>query len=99
MREIILEHGSVVLDIDGDQHMGTMLDKHGAQRDRFSIVKDQSVTPTQSKIPGTLNLSKIIRQIRWVRIIFRAALNKGSVYSISPDFPYGKGNIRFLFFV
>jgi hypothetical protein len=39
MREIILDHGSVILDFDGDTLMGTMVDKDNVRRDVFSIVK------------------------------------------------------------
>ena len=43
MREIIVEHGSVILDVDGDTLAGTMIDKHGDVRDEFSIVKKGKV--------------------------------------------------------
>jgi acid phosphatase type 7 len=39
MRKIILEHGSVIIDIDGDTLTGTMIDKYGEERDRFGLVK------------------------------------------------------------
>ncbi len=39
MREIILEYGSVILDLDGDTLTGTMINKNNVQRDLFSIVK------------------------------------------------------------
>ena len=39
MREIIVEHGSVILDIKGDTLTGTMINKNNVQRDVFSIVK------------------------------------------------------------
>lgn len=39
MREIIVEHGSVILDIEGDTMVGRMLDKHDEIRDLFSVVK------------------------------------------------------------
>ncbi|MBI2421772.1 MAG: metallophosphoesterase family protein [Candidatus Hydrogenedentes bacterium] len=44
MREIILDHGSVVLDIDGAQITGTMIDKEGATRDLFRVEKSGTVT-------------------------------------------------------
>ena len=47
MREIILEHGSVILDIQGDTMNGIMLNKDGVTRDIFSIVKQGKVTPTR----------------------------------------------------
>lgn len=39
MREIIVENGSLIVDIDGDTLTGTMIDKRGDQRDTFQIVK------------------------------------------------------------
>jgi hypothetical protein len=39
MRQIILEHGSVILDIEGDTLTGTMINKEQIRRDLFSIVK------------------------------------------------------------
>jgi Calcineurin-like phosphoesterase/3-keto-disaccharide hydrolase/Purple acid Phosphatase, N-terminal domain len=43
MRRIILEHGSVILDVDGDTLTGTMVNKDDVVRDVFSIVKRGSV--------------------------------------------------------
>ncbi len=51
MREIILEHGSVILDIDSDTLNAIMLNKEGQTRDVFSIVKRGSVTPTRVANP------------------------------------------------
>ena len=39
MREIIVEHGSTILDVKGDTLNGMMIDKRGATRDTFTIVK------------------------------------------------------------
>lgn len=39
MRKIIVEHGSVVLDIDGDTLRGTMINKFGEVRDVFALQK------------------------------------------------------------
>jgi hypothetical protein len=39
MRKIIVEHGSVIFDIDGDTLRGTMLNKFGEEQDVFGIVK------------------------------------------------------------
>ena len=44
MRSIVLDHGSTLLDIDGDTLTGTMLDLRGAERDQFQIVKRGTVT-------------------------------------------------------
>ncbi|HEY5551140.1 MAG TPA: metallophosphoesterase family protein [Opitutaceae bacterium] len=51
MRQIILEHGSVILDIKGDTLKGIMLNKNGVTRDIFSIVKRGKVTPTRVANP------------------------------------------------
>jgi hypothetical protein len=45
MREIILEHGSLVLDVRGDELTGLMVDRHGDVRDRFQVVKRGAVAP------------------------------------------------------
>jgi hypothetical protein len=39
MRKTIVEHGSVILDIDGDTLRGTMVNKFGEVRDAFGLVK------------------------------------------------------------
>lgn len=39
MRKIILEHGSVIIDIEGDTLTGTMVDKYGEERDYFGLIK------------------------------------------------------------
>ncbi len=39
MREIIVENGSLILDVNGDTLTGTMIDLRGKQRDEFQIVK------------------------------------------------------------
>ena len=51
MREIILEHGSVILDIKGDTMNGIMLNKNGVTRDIFSVVKQGNVTPKRVENP------------------------------------------------
>ena len=51
MREIIIEHGSVILDIEGDTLTGTMLNKNGQIRDVFNIVKRGRVRPVRVKNP------------------------------------------------
>jgi hypothetical protein len=43
MRSIVLDHGSTILDIDGDTLTGVMLDLRGKERDRFAIVKRGTV--------------------------------------------------------
>ena len=51
MREIILEHGSVILDLKGDTMTGIMLNKDGVTRDLFSIEKKGKVTPERVANP------------------------------------------------
>ncbi len=51
MREIIVEHGSVILDIKGDTLTGTMVNKNNVQRDVFSIVKRGQVEVTHLENP------------------------------------------------
>ena len=43
MRKIVVEHGSVILDIVGDTLTGVMINKFGEERDTFSIVKRGTV--------------------------------------------------------
>jgi len=51
MRKIIVEHGSVLIDIVGDTLTGVMINKYGEERDRFSIVKRGKVTPQRLATP------------------------------------------------
>lgn len=51
MREIIVEHGSVILDIKGDTLTGTMIDKHGALRDTFALQKSGEVKVSRIENP------------------------------------------------
>jgi len=51
MRKIIVEHGSVLIDIAGDTLTGIMLNKYGERRDLFSIVKRGEVAPTRLANP------------------------------------------------
>ncbi len=46
MREIIVEHGSLLLDIKGDTLTGSMVDQHGAVRDEFQLIKRGEVRHT-----------------------------------------------------
>lgn len=55
MRSIILDHGSTILDIDGDTLTGVMLDLRGKERDRFAIVKRGIVKQSIVKNPWTPN--------------------------------------------
>lgn len=47
MREIVLEYGSVLLDIQGDTLKSTMVDKFGETRDVFTLVKRGTVEPRE----------------------------------------------------
>ncbi len=55
MRKIIVEHGSVLVDIDGDTLTGTMINKYGEIKDRFGLIKrgtivhERIATPWQPK--------------------------------------------------
>ncbi len=51
MRKIIVEHGSVIMDIDGDTLSGLMLNRKGEIRDRFALVKRGKITPTRIAHP------------------------------------------------
>ena len=51
MKKIVVEHGSVILDIDGDTLTGIMLNKFGEERDQFSIIKRGQLTPRRITSP------------------------------------------------
>ena len=51
MKKIIVEHGSVLIDIDGETLTGIMINKYGEKRDLFSMVKRGQVTPTRLATP------------------------------------------------
>lgn len=57
MRSIVMDHGSTILDIDGDTLTGVMLDLAGRERDRFAIVKRGVVEPSVIKDPWTPDAS------------------------------------------
>lgn len=63
MRQIFVEYGSVIIDIDGDTLKGIMLNKDGETRDLFSIVKKGTVTPKRIEKPWqpTHDLAQITR--------------------------------------
>lgn len=54
MKKVILEHGSVIVDINGDTLTGIMVNKDGAQRDLFNIIKKGKVTPARIANPEQL---------------------------------------------
>ena len=51
MRKIVVEHGSVIMDIDGDTLSAIMLNKFGEERDQFSLIKRGRVTPRRITNP------------------------------------------------
>ncbi|QTN32292.1 metallophosphoesterase family protein [Akkermansiaceae bacterium] len=53
MRSIVLDHGSTLIDIDGDTLTGVMLDLRGKERDRFAIVKRGTVKQSVVENPWT----------------------------------------------
>lgn len=54
MKRVIVEHGSVILDIAHDTLTGIMLNKDGQIRDTFSLVKQGKVTLTRLANPRQL---------------------------------------------
>lgn len=59
MREIIVEHGSTILDVDGDTLMGHMINKDGVVRDIFSIVKQGKVEVKRIENPWQPEVLKV----------------------------------------
>jgi len=59
MKQVIVEYGSVILDVDGDTLTGVMVNRGGDERDLFSIVKQGSVVPQIVKSPRTLPLYSV----------------------------------------
>jgi len=53
MRGIVMDHGSTVIEIEGNTLTAFMLDLRGAERDRFAIVKDGNVTHQIVATPWT----------------------------------------------
>lgn len=51
MRKIIVEHGSVIVDVDGNTLTAVMVDKRGETRDLFRVVKEGQVTPVRVARP------------------------------------------------
>jgi hypothetical protein len=51
MREVIVEHGSVLIDVHGDTLVARMINREGVERDLFSVVKRGTVTPTRLALP------------------------------------------------
>jgi len=51
MRQIVLEHGSVLIDVHGDTLTGRMINREGAESDLFSIVKSGKVLALPLPLP------------------------------------------------
>ena len=51
MRKTIREHGSALIEVNGDTLIGRMINRNGYERDLFSIVKRGSVTPNRLSLP------------------------------------------------
>ena len=51
MRRIILEHGSVLIDVKGDTLTGRMISRDGAESDIFSVVKRGKASPSRLPLP------------------------------------------------
>lgn len=51
MRKIIIEHGSVLIDVTGDTLVARMINREGVERDLFSVVKRGKVSPTRLALP------------------------------------------------
>lgn len=51
MRKTIVEHGSVIVDIDADTLTGTMVNKYGEVRDRFALAKRGTVVHERIAAP------------------------------------------------
>ncbi|MDF1755623.1 MAG: metallophosphoesterase family protein [Verrucomicrobiales bacterium] len=59
MRSIVLDHGSLILDIDGDTLSGYMIDSMARVKDRFSMVKSGTTSPVRLEKPWTPDASTI----------------------------------------
>lgn len=51
MRKTIVEHGSVLVDVNGDTLVGRMINRNGSARDLFSIVKRGNVSVSRLPLP------------------------------------------------
>ena len=51
MRSIVMEHGSVLVDVNGDTLTARMINRDGVERDLFSVVKRGKVTPVRLALP------------------------------------------------
>lgn len=63
MRTVILEYGSVILDVEGNILNGFMIDRHGHKTDPFQIVKKGVVVPKVVENPRTPTLKDIVANV------------------------------------
>ncbi|NOY43083.1 MAG: metallophosphoesterase family protein [Planctomycetes bacterium] len=87
MREIIIEHGSVILDIDGETLTSTMINKNNVERDLFSIVKRGKVNITRVEKPWkpVHDFSKLTRfMLTWHEETFGQPPSKWTVAAGAP---------------
>jgi len=75
MKKIIVEHGSVVMDINGDTLTGRMINKFGELRDTFSIVKR-----------GTIELAHLVTP--WQPTPLKPESNDGKAAPAEPPADY-----------
>jgi len=54
MKRVVVEHGSCLIDIDGNTLTAIMVDKKGDRRDTFSLIKEGKVTPKRVANPKQL---------------------------------------------
>jgi Calcineurin-like phosphoesterase len=54
MKRVVVEHGSVLIDVEGITLTGIMRNKDGVERDRFSLVKQGTATPIRLAHPRQL---------------------------------------------
>jgi hypothetical protein len=85
MKQVIVEYGSVILDVDGDTLTGVMVNRGGDNRDLFSIVKQGSVVPQIVKSPRTLPLYSVAIDKPKVNKSEMTPFPKNSVELIKPN--------------
>ena len=55
MKTVVVEYGSLIVDVDGDTLTAVMLDRDGVVRDRFAIQKRGRVSASRAKNPRLLS--------------------------------------------
>lgn len=59
MKQVLLEYGSTIVDIEGDRLTGMMVNRAGVRRDLFQLVKQGSVVPHIVAQPRVLPLYRV----------------------------------------